>query len=166
MVQRTRDKQTFISKIKAGLDIPSAEFMPAISRVDYDLFIGYGKKKDPRRTSFYPCYGPYPSLGLSLHPPCNNSTQAPTGKYRRAGIQDIYKVLFLRPPMGKIGGIREAREKKQVVVQATGVEEKRELMCARAEKIMGNYEGKKSRRKSIIIAVGSEEKITKAVAIM
>lgn len=67
--------------------------------------------------------------------------------------------------MGKIGGIREAREEKQVVVQATVLKRKGSL-CARAEKIMGDYEGKKSRSKSIIIAAGSEEKITKAVEIM
>lgn len=30
-------------------------------------------------------------------------------------IQDVYKVLFLRPPMGKIGGIKKAHEKKQVI---------------------------------------------------
>lgn len=71
------DKQAFASaRIEASLDVPSVKFMPAISRVDYGLFIGYRGKNDPRAASIRPRYGPSPFPRVSSNPRRDNSTRA------------------------------------------------------------------------------------------
>lgn len=50
------------------------------------------------------------------------------------GIQNIYKVLFLRPPMGKIGRIREAHERGKAGCCTGGSKRKGSLGCKGGKK--------------------------------
>jgi len=101
--------------------------------VGYNLFIGHGRKKDPALlfilVTVHTLLLAYLFTLLVIirrrHQPANIGS-----------IQNIYKVLFLRPPMGKIGRIREARERERAGCCTGGSKRKGSLGCKSGK----NYE--------------------------
>lgn len=147
------------------MDVLPAEFMPAILRVAYGLFIGHCQKKDQIMQFLFVLVKVCPlslvylsTLVVIIRRRHRERRLANTGGYTGCIQSVISKTANEENRWNK----KSSREK----IGCTGfVEEQREIY-ARAEKIMSDYEGKKSWSRNTVIVVRREEKIMKAVAII